>query len=222
MLATPLCKSQTPPRPTHYTLGDSPGRRLADYITSPAPSSGLGCPFLPVSTPATPDLSSLDENDDYVVPDTNVTIGVFLQVLPSETESVSVQAHNKTLLARSSDRYRTPSSNRDKSNKVSKMYRPILSLALAFTELAAGLGVAPGSPCSSQCGNTLSSTTGADMTCTQGDYSGTSNGIVLNNCLSCQSTSGYVSGNQSDLDWFLCKSPYPTPLIYVSIPSATY
>jgi len=50
------------------------------------------------------------------------------------------------------------------------------------------------------------------MVCTKGDYSGSSAGIVLNTCLSCQATSGYVSGDQSDLDWFLCKSSHPINL----------
>ncbi|KAM7223316.1 hypothetical protein V8F06_001193 [Rhypophila decipiens] len=87
------------------------------------------------------------------------------------------------------------------------MLLPRLSTALAVASLASAIRVTPGSPCASKCGNTLDATTGNDMACSKAEYNGVT-GVVLNECLTCQRSSGYVSGNQSDMHWLLYNLRY--------------
>ncbi|KAK3326463.1 hypothetical protein B0H66DRAFT_161096 [Apodospora peruviana] len=82
------------------------------------------------------------------------------------------------------------------------MYGTKLCLAMAFAPLVSALRVSPNSPCSSKCGNTLSSTTGDDMACKASEYSRGA-GTVFESCVGCEATSSYVSKNESDVHWLL-------------------
>jgi len=85
-----------------------------------------------------------------------------------------------------------------------------LAVAVAMTPLAAGLLVAPGSPCSQYCGNTLDSTIDDELVCDAGSYDRSSAGTVFKGCIGCEMTSTYSSPNkQTDLQWLLCKR-FPT------------
>ncbi|KAK0635498.1 hypothetical protein B0T17DRAFT_45596 [Bombardia bombarda] len=79
-----------------------------------------------------------------------------------------------------------------------------ISVAVAFAApQAAALLVAPDSPCSTSCGNVLSSTSGSDMACDAASYRGTTAGTVFESCITCETTSTYVSRNQTDLQSLL-------------------
>ncbi|KAK8859313.1 lpxtg-domain-containing protein [Apiospora arundinis] len=58
---------------------------------------------------------------------------------------------------------------------------------------AVALRVAPGSQCAVQCGNVLDSTSKNDIVCKEADYKAVSAGQVFQKCVSCESTSDYVS-----------------------------
>lgn len=92
------------------------------------------------------------------------------------------------------------------------MFLARLFTGLAAVSLASALRVTPGSPCASKCGNTLDATTGHDMVCSKTDYASVT-GVVFDECISCQRSSGYVSGNQSDMHWLLCKTSEHTLLV---------
>lgn len=81
-----------------------------------------------------------------------------------------------------------------------------LVTAVALVGPATGLLVAPNSPCEQYCGNVLSTTTGADMTCDDTLYSSSAAGIVFESCIGCELKSAYSTGNVSDLAYLLCKS----------------
>ncbi|KAK0626307.1 hypothetical protein B0T14DRAFT_391954, partial [Immersiella caudata] len=76
-----------------------------------------------------------------------------------------------------------------------------LALAALSAPLAGALLVAPGSPCSTSCGNELSSSSPAEMVCREDAYKSSSAGIVFSNCVKCETSSTYAteSGTQSDL-----------------------
>ncbi|KAK4137982.1 hypothetical protein BT67DRAFT_439199 [Trichocladium antarcticum] len=79
-----------------------------------------------------------------------------------------------------------------------------LAVAAALSALLAGsLRVAPDSPCSKFCGNSLSSTAVDEMACDAGTLEGTTVGLVWEKCTQCLLTSDHVSGNQTDLQWLL-------------------
>ncbi|KAK8079100.1 hypothetical protein PG994_002907 [Apiospora phragmitis] len=59
------------------------------------------------------------------------------------------------------------------------------------------LRVAPGSQCGVQCGNVLDSTSKNDIVCKEADYKVASAGQVFQECISCESTSDYVSKSAS-------------------------
>lgn len=89
---------------------------------------------------------------------------------------------------------------------------PITTARLAVTAalsalLAGSLRVAPDSPCSKFCGNSLSSTAVDEMACDAGTLEGTTVGLVWEKCTQCLLTSDHVSGNQTDLQWLLCRHP---------------
>lgn len=92
----------------------------------------------------------------------------------------------------------------------------VLLAAVALAGSATALLVAPGSPCEEYCGNVLSTTTGADMTCQDSDYASNSAGIVFETCIGCELRSAYSTGNISDLNYLLCESlncrQIPSPL----------
>ncbi|CAK7223968.1 hypothetical protein SCUCBS95973_005359 [Sporothrix curviconia] len=83
-----------------------------------------------------------------------------------------------------------------------------LVTAVALAGPATALLVAPGSPCEQYCGNVLSTTTGADMTCQDSDYAASSAGIVFETCIGCELKSAYSSGNTSDLNYLLYNLRY--------------
>ncbi|CAK7269843.1 hypothetical protein SEPCBS119000_003778 [Sporothrix epigloea] len=82
----------------------------------------------------------------------------------------------------------------------------VLVTAVVLASSATALLVAPGSPCEQYCGNVLSTTTGADMTCQDSDYASTSTGVVFEACIGCELQSAYSTGNISDLNYLLCKN----------------
>ncbi|KAK4100098.1 hypothetical protein N658DRAFT_428205 [Parathielavia hyrcaniae] len=81
---------------------------------------------------------------------------------------------------------------------------PRLSIAAAVSApLAASLYVAPNSPCSRFCGNVLSSTAVDELPCDDGTLTGTSTGLVWEQCIDCLLTSEHVSGDKTDLEALL-------------------
>ncbi|KAK4127949.1 hypothetical protein N657DRAFT_565381 [Parathielavia appendiculata] len=81
---------------------------------------------------------------------------------------------------------------------------PRLSITAAVSaSLAASLYVAPSSPCSKFCGNVLSSTAADEIPCDAGTLTGTSTGLVWEQCIDCLLTSNHVSGDKTDLQALL-------------------
>ncbi|KAK8062360.1 Centromere/microtubule-binding protein cbf5 [Apiospora hydei] len=82
----------------------------------------------------------------------------------------------------------------------------------ASFQCASALRVAPGSQCSVQCGNVLDSTSDNDIVCKDADYTAVSAGQVFQKCISCESTSDYVSSTsvpqQTDLGSMLYNMRY--------------
>ncbi|KAL2021510.1 hypothetical protein VTK56DRAFT_7143 [Thermocarpiscus australiensis] len=75
--------------------------------------------------------------------------------------------------------------------------------AVVSAPFAASLLVAPDSPCSKYCGNVQSSTARDELACDTGTLKNTPVGVVWEQCIECQLTSTYVSGNRSDLQALL-------------------
>ncbi|KAH7152347.1 hypothetical protein B0J13DRAFT_658746 [Dactylonectria estremocensis] len=67
--------------------------------------------------------------------------------------------------------------------------------------------VAPNSPCSSNCGNVLGSTSASDIVCSQDSYSSGA-GQVFDNCVSCEITSDYSNSGETDQQWALYNLRY--------------
>ncbi|KAL2068250.1 hypothetical protein VTL71DRAFT_16348 [Oculimacula yallundae] len=80
---------------------------------------------------------------------------------------------------------------------------PALVLITSFAAPTTALIASTSSPCAAQCGNSLSSTIGSDIVCTNADFNSTAAGSVYQNCVSCQIASTYVDPitRQSDLHW---------------------
>lgn len=91
------------------------------------------------------------------------------------------------------------------------MLRLLTSFAAAGAILPAAeaILVAPDSPCSTNCGNVLDSTSAGDLACTPAQYaSGSANaaGTVFQGCVECELDSGYATkGNYSDNMAALCR-----------------
>ena len=66
--------------------------------------------------------------------------------------------------------------------------------------------VTPGSSCEDLCGNVDDATTPADIDCNQNSYSTSAAGIVFQGCVTCELSSTFTAGNQTDLQWMLCRS----------------
>ena len=87
---------------------------------------------------------------------------------------------------------------------------PLAAAAAVVVALAASrgaaVGVAPSSPCAVQCGNDLSSTSGADLVCGDASY-GSQAGQTFEACVGCELDSAYVDAatGESDLHWLLCR-----------------
>lgn len=91
-----------------------------------------------------------------------------------------------------------------------------LSRALVFTALlrsSVAVLVATNSPCGTDCGNVLDSTTSSDITCKIADF-GKSAGVIWESCLTCELTSPYTTvinnENRTDLQAMLYNMRYAT------------
>lgn len=82
--------------------------------------------------------------------------------------------------------------------------------AAAVVRHVSALLVAENSPCEIKCGNVLDATTSADVVCKPDDYGSVSAGIIFDQCVNCEATSPYTSGERlrrtSDLGSMLCTS----------------
>ncbi|KAL2130890.1 hypothetical protein VTI74DRAFT_5820 [Chaetomium olivicolor] len=77
-------------------------------------------------------------------------------------------------------------------------------ITVASAPLATSMLVAPDSPCSKFCGNILSTTPLDEVPCDAGTLTGTSKGLVWEQCIDCLLTSTYVSpNNQTDVQALL-------------------
>ncbi|ROT39207.1 hypothetical protein SODALDRAFT_332630 [Sodiomyces alkalinus F11] len=82
-----------------------------------------------------------------------------------------------------------------------------LILGLILGQGAAIL-VANGSPCQGLCGNVLDSTTPDDIVCKEEDYASSAEGVVFQQCTTCQLRSGYTTGIEHDTQWLLYNLRY--------------
>ncbi|KAL7625229.1 hypothetical protein AAE478_004444 [Parahypoxylon ruwenzoriense] len=91
------------------------------------------------------------------------------------------------------------------------------------------VGVTPGSPCTAVCLDepdgdaqdpVASSTNSSDITCRDSQYDSSPTGIKFKNCLSCLQDSEAVSGNESDVAWFLYNLRYAVDVCLFSFPHA--
>lgn len=76
---------------------------------------------------------------------------------------------------------------------------PSLALLL-LPALSRALLVAPNSPCASSCGNQLTTTSIAEITCFDQDYASNTYGAAFQSCINCEVASTYVDpvSNMSD------------------------
>lgn len=82
------------------------------------------------------------------------------------------------------------------------MFFHALLLSLVVTRVCA-LIVTAGSPCAATC-NSKNGTYWPDLVCSDNDFSSTTKGQLLKQCLQCESQSLYVNGTRSDQYWFVC------------------
>ena len=104
------------------------------------------------------------------------------------------------------------------------MLRLLTSFAAAGAILPAAeaILVAPDSPCSTNCGNVLDSTSAGDLVCTPGQYTGgydNGAGTVFQGCVECELDSGYAtksnySDNMAALCMYIDPSPSPLPVAH--------
>ena len=87
-------------------------------------------------------------------------------------------------------------------------------LVALMTIPVAGLQVSPGSPCAAYCLDSRqgdpfspdsSSTSASEIVCQDSQFSSTSEGKKLKDCMTCLKDSEFVNGTESDLDWLLCR-----------------
>lgn len=68
-----------------------------------------------------------------------------------------------------------------------------ITLAILASTLTSALLVVPSSPqCADLCGNTLTSTSGSEISCNDGDYALSTYGAAFKNCIACELSSTYV------------------------------
>lgn len=79
-------------------------------------------------------------------------------------------------------------------------------LVFAFTSRVLSLSAIQGSPCYDSC-NGDTATSSADIVCTDDDFTNTTKGETLSQCLMCLQTSSYESGYMTDSILFLCQYP---------------
>ncbi|KAM0332961.1 hypothetical protein ACHAQA_001617 [Verticillium albo-atrum] len=82
-------------------------------------------------------------------------------------------------------------------------------LGLCLSRVSA-LKAIDGSPCQSLCGNVLDATTSDDLVCKEEDYNTSAEGGVFERCTTCQLTSGYGDGEETDTQWLLYNLRYAT------------
>jgi hypothetical protein len=68
-----------------------------------------------------------------------------------------------------------------------------IALAILVPTVAHALLVVPSSPqCAELCGNTLTSTSGSEISCNDGDYASSTYGAAFKSCIACELASTYV------------------------------
>jgi hypothetical protein len=92
----------------------------------------------------------------------------------------------------------------------------LVTSLIAAAGLAEAVIVSPGSPCSSSCGNVLEATRTDDIVCNQGDYA--TDGLLFQECVSCEVLSDYVSDGQSDTQWALYNLRYAMSSCLFGVP----
>ncbi|KAK4127952.1 hypothetical protein N657DRAFT_631660 [Parathielavia appendiculata] len=104
-----------------------------------------------------------------------------------------------------------------------------LLAVFSASQLASGLQVAPNSPCSSVCRDSLdldasdpnsSSTRNSDITCQDAAYSSAA-GTKFKSCMTCLQTSTFSQGSESDMKWFLYNLRYTAAYCLFGFPNAT-
>jgi len=105
----------------------------------------------------------------------------------------------------------------------SSLVSTVLLFLTALIWSSAGLESLPNSPCAIQCGNALGGTTGADIVCNNGDFSGTAAGQTFQSCVTCQLGSTYVDPvtKQTDLQWALYNLRYAMSWCLFGFPNNT-
>ncbi|KAM0536962.1 hypothetical protein ACHAPW_004697 [Verticillium nonalfalfae] len=73
---------------------------------------------------------------------------------------------------------------------------------------ASALKAVDGSPCQTLCGNVLGSTSSDELVCKEEDYDTSAEGGVFERCTTCQLTSGYIDGDETDTQWALYNLRY--------------
>jgi hypothetical protein len=68
----------------------------------------------------------------------------------------------------------------------------LAGLLLLLPAFSHALLVAPNSPCADQCGNVLTDTSGAEISCNDGDYGSSTYGAAFVSCLNCELGSTYI------------------------------
>lgn len=82
-------------------------------------------------------------------------------------------------------------------------YWPASFLLFAFASEVLALSAIQGSPCYDTC-NGDQATSSADIVCTDDDFTNSTKGETLSQCLTCLQTSSYGSGYMTDSILFLC------------------
>ncbi|KAL2760761.1 hypothetical protein ACRALDRAFT_1073526 [Sodiomyces alcalophilus JCM 7366] len=99
--------------------------------------------------------------------------------------------------------------------------RLALILGLLLGQGAAIL-VADNSPCQRLCGNVLDSTTVDDVVCREEDYASSGEGVVFQQCTTCQLRSGYTTGIDHDTQWLLYNLRYAVSYCLFGYPENDY
>ncbi|PHH87844.1 hypothetical protein CDD83_8331 [Cordyceps sp. RAO-2017] len=96
--------------------------------------------------------------------------------------------------------------------------RRLWTMLVAAAPAAQAILVAPGSPCSSGCGNVLDSTSTADLVCSTGAYAGAT-GQLFQGCVECEMRSRFSNRNQSDVESMLYNLRYAVSYCLFGDPS---
>jgi hypothetical protein len=107
-------------------------------------------------------------------------------------------------------KYQDGSWRRQQSKPLKMRPSAVLRLLLVLP-LGSSLLVVPSSPqCANLCGNTLSSSSGAEMTCNDLDYTSSTYGATFKACIACELSSTYydTATKQADLRWAIYNIRY--------------